>query len=180
MDGGGRSLGVGAPLPPDPSNAASATMTATVKSLTADERLRKKLFGKRAVNHRSLGVQADNAKSSRTKLGLSSMLAHDMDDLDDDNDGGRSSLGKPKRPRPAVPDQIGVVGDDGDGNHAAGTAAGGENEHSPDTNMSKDEPIRSSKRPSTFLDVILTEKSRKRRRKRGRKSRDKNDRGAAA
>lgn len=152
---GGR-LGLGAPLPADIQDG-----DARRQELTSNDKLRRQLLGK---NHLKLqNKRLDGSKSAPGSVQLGSKpRPADVKrewDSDDEDEAGRSSLGKSKRKKVAATREAADGGDD-----EGVKALDGEETKRLDNS-------RPPKKASNYLDEVLAEKSRKKQKKKNKKNR---------
>ena len=152
-------LGLGAPLPKEVLDG-----DANRQELSSNDKLRKQLLGKdfRKLQAKSIGGRGGLSRSGVTQPGskprpINTERALDHDDKDEDEEGGRSSVGRSKRHRL---DAVMTVGDEQEGIVAESKAP---NEAFESTSS------RSTKRSRSYLDQILQEKSHKKQKKKKQK-----------
>ncbi|KAI9887932.1 MAG: hypothetical protein M1823_000189 [Watsoniomyces obsoletus] len=152
-------LGVGAPLPKDMSEGGGVAVSG--RHLSSDDRLRKKLLGKRAgkVSSRTKDgltvptVSEEKNKHKKNKVVLNEQVDAKDDDDEEDIKGRSATVGRLK-PR----------------NVDGSKRRGDEGKDMPDAEDAESSSLKTSKkRPASFLDVMLAEKSEKKRRKLERK-----------
>ncbi|KAB8258889.1 hypothetical protein BDV32DRAFT_125078 [Aspergillus pseudonomiae] len=169
-------LGVGAPLP---SKAADGSWNRT--ELGSNDKLRRQLLGKNykkimseknAAAGRQLSNMGSSSGASSATNQSQTMAGRAYDDDDEDEDEGRTALvgkkGSRKRKAESIPrtldpivadDDRGDQGDDGgDGEDEASVKRGG-------TLSQQPYRLKGRRKATSFLDEILTERSRKRKKK---------------
>lgn len=152
----GHRLGLGAPLPKDIPDGDRRR-----QELSSNDRLRKHLLGKDfprlqagALEKRGMSSGGHQSLAKARPAPLKRILAEDEDE---DEEGGRSSLGKSKRQGVRVESVDGVNEDDGD------TRASSSLKSSP-------RGTKAGRKPAyNYLDEVLAERSQKRKRKRNKK-----------
>lgn len=143
-------LGLGAPLPADIKDG-----DARRQELTSNDKLRRQLLGKNFQKLQGRGINESKSALGSVQLGSKSRPAAVKRewDSDDEDEAGRSSLGKSKRKKVAATREAAGGGDD-------------EDVRAPDgEEIRRLDASRLPKKARNYLDEVLAEKSRKKQKK---------------
>ena len=149
-------LGLGAPLPADVKDG-----DARRQELTSNDKLRRQLLGKDFQRIQGKGLNGNRSTPASGLAGSKPLPPPTKRELksDDEEEAGRSSLGKSKRKRVVSRREAADGEDDGDVKATFGGAA-----------ETPDNP-RPPKKASNYLDEVLAERSRKKQKKKNKKRR---------
>ncbi|OJD13247.1 hypothetical protein AJ78_06269 [Emergomyces pasteurianus Ep9510] len=155
-------LGLGAPLP---QSQADGSFNRT--ELSSNEKLRKQLLGKNYKKKSTSDTQVNSSeRRKQQQYHHQSANSRIVECDEDDEDEGRSSLGRNKRQRTKqktteVEKDTTTRTTDGDGDGDGNRGNGEDNESADDRQRSTQR-----KKPASYLDELLSERSKKRKRKR--------------